>query len=138
MAEAGELIAEAHAAGLLVVLWIYPRGKAVADEKDPDLIAGAAGVALCLGADFVKVNPPHEVDGKSSSESLKIASMAAGRTGLVCAGGSKADANVFLDRTPQPNSHWWCLWQCNGPQYSHAFYRGSYSFVQCYFCYHLG
>ena len=55
LAEAGQLIAEAHAAGLLVVLWIYPRGKAVADEKAPALIAGAAGVALCLGADFVKV-----------------------------------------------------------------------------------
>ena len=45
LAEAGQLIAEAHAAGLLVVLWIYPRGKAVADEKAPALIAGAAGVA---------------------------------------------------------------------------------------------
>ena len=49
LAEAGELIAAAHANGLLVVLWIYPRGKAVTAEKDPDLIAGAAGVALCLG-----------------------------------------------------------------------------------------
>ena len=96
MAEAGELIAQAHANGLIVVLWIYPRGKAVADEKDPDLIAGAAGVALCLGADFVKVNPPHEVEGQTSAEGLAIASKAAGRTGLVCAGGSKADANVFL------------------------------------------
>ena len=44
MAEAGELIAQAHANGLLVVLWIYPRGKAVKAEKDPALIAGAAGV----------------------------------------------------------------------------------------------
>ena len=78
MAEAGELIAEAHAQGLIVVLWIYPRGKAVPDEKDSDLIAGAAGVALCLGADFVKVNPPKATDG------------------LVCAGGSKEDASVFL------------------------------------------
>ena len=34
MAEAGELIAQAHANGLLVVLWIYPRGKAVTAEKD--------------------------------------------------------------------------------------------------------
>ena len=42
MAEAGELIAQAHANGLLVVLWIYPRGKAVKAEKDPALIAGAA------------------------------------------------------------------------------------------------
>ena len=97
MQEAGELIAEAHAEGLIVVLWIYPRGKAVTDEKAPDLIAGAAGVALCLGADFVKVNPPHEgANGESSAEGLKIASMAAGRTGLVCAGGSKADPKVFL------------------------------------------
>lgn len=91
MAEAGELIAEAHAQGLIVVLWIYPRGKAVPDEKDPDLIAGAAGVALCLGADFVKVNPPKATDGQTSAEGLKIASTAAGRTGLVCAGGSKED-----------------------------------------------
>ena len=96
MAEAGELIAEAHAQGLIVVLWIYPRGKAVPDEKDPDLIAGAAGVALCLGADFVKVNPPKATDGQTSAEGLKIASTAAGRTGLVCAGGSKEDASVFL------------------------------------------
>ena len=51
---------------LSLVLWIYPRGKAVPDEKDPDLIAGAAGVALCLGADFVKVNPPKATDSQTS------------------------------------------------------------------------
>lgn len=96
LAEAGELIAEAHAEGLLVVLWIYLRGEAVTDEKAADLIAGAAGVALCLGADFVKVNPPAAADGKSSAELLAVASRAAGRTGLVCAGGSKADAREFL------------------------------------------
>jgi class I fructose-bisphosphate aldolase len=96
MSEAGELIAEAHAAGLIVVLWIYPRGKAVANEKDVDLIAGAAGVALCLGADFVKVNPPKPIDGASSAELLARASEAAGRTGLVCAGGSTVDAQQFL------------------------------------------
>ena len=96
MAEAGELISAAHANGLIVVLWIYPRGKAVADEKDPDLIAGAAGVALCLGADFVKVNPPKATEDKTSAENLAVASKAAGRTGLVCAGGSKADAEKFL------------------------------------------
>ncbi len=93
--EAGRLIAQAHANGLIVVLWIYPRGKAVANEKDPDLIAGAAGVALCLGADFVKVNPP-KVEGRNSAELLKQASKAAGRTGLVCAGGSTVDAETFL------------------------------------------
>ena len=98
MAEAGELIAEAHAQGLIVVLWIYPRGQAVKAEKDPDLIAGAAGVALCLGADFVKVNPPKPEgeDTRTPAEALKVASTAAGRTGLVCAGGSTVDAETFL------------------------------------------
>ena len=96
MAEAGELIAQAHANGLLVVLWIYPRGKAVTAEKDPALIAGAAGVALCLGADFVKVNPPKPEDGTAPAEALKVATMASGRTGLVCAGGSTVDAETFL------------------------------------------
>ena len=98
MAEAGDLIAQAHAEGLLVVLWIYPRGKAVTAEKDPDLIAGAAGVALCLGADFVKVTPPKPEgeDQRTPAEALAIATKASGRTGLVCAGGSTVDAETFL------------------------------------------
>ncbi len=98
LAEAGELIAEAHAEGLIVVLWIYPRGAAVTAEKDADLIAGAAGVALCLGADFVKVNPPAPTDDATSAELLKQASQAAGRCGLVCAGGSTVDAHTFLSQ----------------------------------------
>jgi DhnA family fructose-bisphosphate aldolase class Ia len=98
MAEAGRLIAEAHAEGLVVVLWIYPRGKAVADEKDAHLIAGAAGAALCLGSDFVKCNPPKGDDAMSSADKLKEASAASGRTGLVCAGGSTVDAKTFLSQ----------------------------------------
>jgi class I fructose-bisphosphate aldolase len=94
--EAGELIAEAHASGLIVVLWIYPRGKAVPNEKDAMLIAGAAGVGLCLGADFVKVNPPDKTETRNSAELLAMASQAAGRTGLVCAGGSTVEADKFL------------------------------------------
>jgi len=110
LAEAGQLIADAHMAGLVVVLWMYPRGKAVADEKDAHLIAGAAGVACILGADFVKVNPPKGDDAGSSADKLKEAAMAAGSlpyggaaglvpargTGLVCAGGSTVDAKTFL------------------------------------------
>ena len=96
MMEAGQLIADAHANGLIVVLWMYPRGKAVENEKDPHLIAGAAGVAAALGADFVKVNPPKGTDAMSSADMLKEASSASGRTGLVCAGGSTVDAKTFL------------------------------------------
>jgi len=98
MSEAGDLVAEAHANGLIVVLWIYPRGKAVQDEKEASLIAGAAGVGLCLGADFVKVNPPDKTDTRSSAELLAIASEAAGRTGLVCAGGSTVEGEKFLSQ----------------------------------------
>ncbi len=53
-------------------------------------------MALCLGADFVKVNPPKPEDGTAPAEALKIATAAAGRTGLVCAGGSTVDAETFL------------------------------------------
>ena len=96
MQEAGQLIADAHLMGLIVVLWIYPRGRAVLDEKDAHLIAGAAGTAVSLGADFVKVNPPKGDENASSAEKLKEAAAAAGRTGLVCAGGSTVDAKTFL------------------------------------------
>ncbi|HET6351135.1 MAG TPA: aldolase [Coriobacteriia bacterium] len=98
MAEAGQLIADAHATGLVVVLWMYPRGKAVADEKSAHLIAGAAGTALCLGADFVKVNPPKGDESGSSADKLKEAALSSGRTGLVCAGGSTVDSHTFLSQ----------------------------------------
>ncbi|PWR74671.1 aldolase [Methanospirillum stamsii] len=92
---AAQVIFEAHRNGLVAVLWIYPRGKAVGNEKDAHLIAGAAGVAACLGADFVKVNPP-KGEGASSAELIREATLAAGRTKVVCAGGSSVDATTFL------------------------------------------
>ena len=95
LAEAAALINDAHFHGLVTVLWIYPRGKAVKDEKDPHLIAGAAGVAACLGSDFVKVNAPKK-DGKSGAELLQEAVLAAGRTKVVCAGGSSTSEEKFL------------------------------------------
>ncbi|MCK4613893.1 MAG: aldolase [Thermoplasmata archaeon] len=95
MWQAQQAILEAHKDGLLVVLWIYPRGKAVPDEKDPHLIAGATGIALCLGSDFVKINAPKR-DGKSDPAMLKEITTAAGRTNVVCAGGSSRPPKEFL------------------------------------------
>lgn len=95
--QAARLINDAHRNGLLSVLWIYPRGKDIADEKDPHLIAGATGVALCLGSDFVKVNYP-KAEGKESPEIFKEAVVAAGRTRVVCAGGSSTDSRQFLQQ----------------------------------------
>ena len=67
LTEAAQFIRQAHEQGMISVVWMYPRGKAVEDEKDPQLIAGAAGVAGCLGADFAKVNYPKAWDGMTLS-----------------------------------------------------------------------
>jgi len=95
--QAAQIVYDAHQHGLITILWIYPRGKAVPDEKDPHLIAGATGVAACLGSDFVKVNYPKK-EGHESKELFKEAVLAAGRTKVVCAGGSSVDVRAFLQR----------------------------------------
>ncbi len=95
--EAAQMVFKAHQNGLITVLWIYPRGIAVKDEKDPHLIAGATGIGACLGSDFVKVNYPKR-EGKESKEIFKEAIMAAGRTKVLCAGGPSVDVKAFLQR----------------------------------------
>ena len=95
--QAAQIVSNAHQHGLITVLWVYPRGKAVVDEKDPHLIAGATGVAACLGSDFVKVNYPKK-EGCESKEIFKEVIRAAGLTKVVCAGGSSDDVEVFLKR----------------------------------------
>ena len=95
--QAAQIVYEAHKHGLVTVLWIYPRGKAVPDEKDPHLVAGATGAAACLGSDFVKVNFPKK-EGASSIEVFKEAVLAAGRTKVVCAGGSSMAPKDFLQQ----------------------------------------
>lgn len=93
--QAAQIVYNAHQHGLITVLWMYPRGKTVKDEKDPHLIAGATGVAACLGSDFVKVNYPKR-EGHESKEIFKEAILAAGRTKVVCAGGASEDVELFL------------------------------------------
>ena len=98
LTEAATLIRQAHENGLITVTWIYPRGEAVEDEMDPQLISGAAGVALCIGADFTKVNYPRAFDNMSQAESLAVAVEAAGRTGIICSGGGSLPPKEFLQR----------------------------------------
>ncbi|MEK6916544.1 MAG: aldolase [Nanoarchaeota archaeon] len=100
LSEAGRLVTWAHQNGLLTVLWMYPRGKTIKNEKDPHLVAGAAGVALALGSDFAKVNYP-KVNGneKQRAEAFKEAIKAAGRTGIITSGGSSRDVKTFLQET---------------------------------------
>ena len=99
MKDAAQAAFYAHQHGLLAVFWMYPRGKAVPDEKDPHLVAGAAGTGACLGADFVKVNYPKPKEGKAA-EAFKEAILAAGkRTGVITAGGSSKGVRDFLQET---------------------------------------
>jgi fructose-bisphosphate aldolase/6-deoxy-5-ketofructose 1-phosphate synthase len=95
LSEAAQAVFQAHQNGLFTVLWMYPRGKSVADEKDPHLVAGAAGVACCLGSDFTKVNYPKPKEG-DRAKALNEAVVAAGRTRLICAGGSSVEVKDFL------------------------------------------
>lgn len=96
LAAAAQAIYDAHQFGLLTIVWIYPRGKAISNERTPEIIAGAAGVAVCLGADFVKVNPPEATDGFTSAELLKQATQAAGNTRVICSGGPQRNEKEFL------------------------------------------
>lgn len=82
---------EAHAAGLAVILWAYPRGKSVVGkENSREILSYAARLGLELGADFVKL--PYTGDG----ESYKWVVAAAGKTGVLVQGGSKANEKEFL------------------------------------------
>lgn len=94
--QAAQMIYQARQQDLISILWMYPRGKAVVNDRDGMLIAGAAGVACALGADFAKVNPPEAGAGKSSAEWLAVASQAAGKTKLICSGGSCIPPKEFL------------------------------------------
>ena len=95
MAEAAQVCYEAHRRGMIAVLWVYPRGRAVPNERDPHLVAGCAGLAAALGADFCKVNYPKTESG-SVAEAFREAVQAAGRTALITAGGEGTDVESFL------------------------------------------
>ncbi len=88
---ASETIFHAHQHGLVALVWMYPRGKAIQNETDAHLLAGAAGAANALGADFVKIKPPTAADGISSAQLLQKIVAAAGNTKVICAGGKKIE-----------------------------------------------
>lgn len=96
LAQAATTIAHAHSKGLVAIVWMYPRGKAIIDENDPNLIAGATGIAASLGADFVKIKSPAATSMSTSVQNLKIASAAAGNCKVICAGGEQVTPQEYL------------------------------------------
>jgi class I fructose-bisphosphate aldolase len=82
---------EAHAKGLVVTAWMYPRGKEVAGkENSKDIVAYAARLGLELGADFIKI--PYTGDPESFSWVVK----SAGKAKILVSGGVKKDETEFL------------------------------------------
>lgn len=81
---------EAHAKGLPVITWIYPRGKNVKNDTSREMMAYSARTGLELGADIVKM----KWNGKVND--LKWAVKSAGRTKVVISGGSKKSEKIFL------------------------------------------
>ncbi|MCX5925470.1 MAG: aldolase [Candidatus Dependentiae bacterium] len=94
--QAANTIFAAHQQGLIAILWMYPRGQTITNETDPHLIAGAVGIADALGADFVKIKPPHDNHNRTTGEYLKHVIPAAGNTRVICSGGPKATPSDFL------------------------------------------
>jgi len=98
LSQAAQAINYAHSEGLVTIAWIYLRGKTITNESDPQLIAGAAGIGLSLGADFIKIKQPAATEFFSGTQSLKIISAAAGNSKLLCAGGEKTTGEEYLQK----------------------------------------
>lgn len=95
--QAARSMHEAHRHGLVGALWIYPRGAAIRNEYDGELIARAAGLAPCLGADIVKIRVPRAESREQVCHWLARAQQNAGNVRVICSGGAYTDdAQAFI------------------------------------------
>jgi fructose-bisphosphate aldolase / 6-deoxy-5-ketofructose 1-phosphate synthase len=95
--EAAQLCFKAHQNGLLAIIWAYPRNEWIKNETNSHLIAGASGLAACLGADFVKVSYPYNLKNhKKTAEDFQEVTKAAGKTKVICVGGSYKESDIYL------------------------------------------
>ena len=93
--EMAEEFCDAHEAArehdLPVVMWAYPRGQGLKNDKKPGTIAYAARQALELGADVAKVKYP------GSKDAMEEVVEMAGKTKVIMSGGSKTSDREFLE-----------------------------------------
>jgi class I fructose-bisphosphate aldolase len=111
-----ELVEEAKAAGLVVVVWSYPRGSSLSKEGETaiDVVAYAAQIAAQLGAHLIKVKLPsahlEQAAAKKAYESAKVPIATAadrvrhvvqstfdGRRVVIFSGGAKEDDQTFYN-----------------------------------------
>ena len=114
--ELRELTLEAKAAGLVVVVWSYPRGSGLSKEGETavDVCAYAAQIAAQLGAHIIKVKPPTdyiEIDAARKAmeaAGVQIGTLGRARARTSCRAPSAAAASssspAARRRAPRPCS----------------------------------
>lgn len=72
--QARELIADARKAGLITILWVYPRGAGLikGQERAVDVIAYGVALGVSLGAQIIKVKLPIDGYGIASNKEMGI------------------------------------------------------------------
>jgi class I fructose-bisphosphate aldolase len=90
LAQFEQIEREAHAKGIPVVAWIYPRGKSIEGKKESELMAYATRVGLEIGADIIKIHPVGNLND------FKWAVKSAGKAKVVSAGGHKTSEKELL------------------------------------------
>ena len=112
-----ELAREAKAAGLLVVVWSYPRGRGLTKEGETalDVVAYAAQIAAQLGAHLIKVKLPsahleleeavkvyeqYQIPRDALADRVRhvVQSAFDGRRIVIFSGGGKKDDQALLDQ----------------------------------------
>src|SRR3989344_6373769 len=84
---------EAHENNLPVIAWMYPRGKAIKNELDKEILAYSARIGLELGADIIKMKY------NNNPKDLKWIIKCAGKTKVVISGGIKTNPELLLQQT---------------------------------------
>lgn len=84
--EFSEIEKEAHEKGLIVIGWMYPRGKHIQSDTDPETLAYAARLGLELNCDCVKIKYTGDV------ESYRRIVDVAGETKVFVVGGPKTES----------------------------------------------
>ena len=87
----GRIQEEAHRLNMAAIAWIYPRGKAISNEFDPEIIRYAGRIGSELGADLIKIKYP------GSEETMREVVKLAGKTKIVLSGGPQINEEEFLD-----------------------------------------
>ena len=85
-----EVQEEAREHGVPVVMWAYPRGQPIKNDKKTGIISYASRIGLELGADMTKVKYP------GSREAMEEVVDVNGKMKVVMSGGSKASDEAFL------------------------------------------